>query len=69
MPALRNVLLAANGLCFLLVAYVLMRGPDELRWLPILVLAYFVLDFIYLSQSPPQTEPPESSVSSETLVQ
>jgi hypothetical protein len=68
MLTLRNVLLAINGLCFLLVAYVLVRGPDELRWLPFIVLIYFVLDFIYLSLSSPRTESPENAASSETLV-
>ena len=65
MLTLRNVLLAANGLCFLLVAYVLFRGADELRWLPILVLIYFVLDFVYLSLSLPRVGSAENSVSSE----
>jgi hypothetical protein len=53
MLALRNVLLAINGLCFLSVLYVLERGSAELRWLPILILIYLVPDFIYLSLSFP----------------
>jgi|HubBroStandDraft_4_1064222.scaffolds.fasta_scaffold235630_2 hypothetical protein len=51
MLTLRNVLLAINGLCLLLVLYVLVRGADELRWLPMLILVYLLADFIYLTLS------------------
>lgn len=55
MLALRNALLAINGACFLLlVCVIFIAPPDLIHWLPIVILVYFVLDFIYLSLSYPR---------------